>query len=132
MRPSSRERSHKTASSRFYLRSALPQVARKCRPGEEGKWEMENVRGLHGPQQSMPKGQFPLAQNRLACGFNSWTQVTDVHGRLLRIQPDQDGRRRSGEDIFYHEPRTLLLQGNAFWAEECRSYILEVSKQNVQ
>ena len=36
----------KVISSRFYPRSALPQVARKCRPGEEGKWEMENVRGL--------------------------------------------------------------------------------------
>ena len=63
-------------------------MARECRPDEEGKWEMENMRGLHRPEQSMPKGQFPLAQDRLACGFNNCAQVTDVHGRILRIQPN--------------------------------------------
>ena len=51
---------------------------------------MENVCGLHRPEQSVPEGQFPLAQDRLACGFNNWAQVTDVHGRVLRIQPDQE------------------------------------------
>ena len=131
-RPSSHGRSHKATSSRFYLRSTLSQVARECRPSEEGKWEMENLRGLHRPEQSMPKRQFPLTQDRPAYGFNSWAQVTDVHGRLLRIQPDQDGRGRSREDLFHHELGTLLLQGNAFWTEERRGYIPEVSKQNVQ
>ena len=95
-----------------------------------GKWRM--CVDFMDLNKACLKDSFPFALNRPACGFNSWTQVTDVHGHLLKIQPDQDGRKRSGEDLFYHEPRTLLLQGNAFWAEECRSYILEVSKQNVQ
>ena len=46
---------------------------------------MENVRGLHRPEQGMPEGQFPPTKDRLACGFNSWIQIADVHGHLLRI-----------------------------------------------
>ena len=40
----------KLLATGFYSRSALPQMARKCRPGEKGKREMETVRGLYGPQ----------------------------------------------------------------------------------
>ena len=77
-----------------------------------GKWRM--CVDFMDLNKACLKDSFPFALNRPACGFNSWTQVTDVHGHLLKIQPNQDGRKRSGEDLFYHEPRTLLLQGNAF------------------
>ena len=83
--PSSHGRSHQAASGKLHLRSALPRVARKCRPSEEGKWEMANVCGLHRPEQGMPEGQFPPTKDRPACGFNSWTQIADVHRRFLRI-----------------------------------------------
>ena len=46
---------------------------------------MENVRGLHRLEQGMPEGQFPLTKDRLACGFDSWAQIADVYGCLLRI-----------------------------------------------
>ena len=46
---------------------------------------MENVRGLYRLEQGMPERQFPSTKDRPACGFYSWTQVADVHGRFLRI-----------------------------------------------
>ena len=41
-------------------------MAYECRLGEEGKREMENVCGLHEPEQSLPKGQFPSTEDRPA------------------------------------------------------------------
>ena len=70
---------------RLHPRSALPRVARKRRPSKESEWEMENVHGLHRPEQGMPERQFPPAKDRPACEFNSWTKIADVHGRLLKI-----------------------------------------------
>ena len=46
--------------------SVLSRMARECHLSEEGKHEMENVRGLHGPEQGLPKGQFPPTEDRLA------------------------------------------------------------------
>ena len=42
---------------------------------KKGKWEMENVRGLHRPEQGMPKGQFPFTKDRPSCGFDSWHKL---------------------------------------------------------
>ena len=33
-----------------------PNWLAKCRPSEDDKWEVENVCGFHGPEQSLPKG----------------------------------------------------------------------------
>ena len=56
---------------RLYPGGLLPWLACKCRPGEESQWELENVRGLHEPEQSLPKGYFPSFENRPASGFYS-------------------------------------------------------------
>ena len=50
---------------------------------------MENVRRFHGPEQSMPEGQFSIAPNRPTRGFYSQAQVTDVHGCFFKVQPDK-------------------------------------------
>jgi len=36
----------------------------KCGLSKEGQWEVENVRGLHRPQQGMPEGFVPLTKHR--------------------------------------------------------------------
>ena len=36
---------------------------------------MENVRGLHRPEQGMPEGQFPFTKDRPSCGFDSWHKL---------------------------------------------------------
>ena len=66
---------------------------------------------------------------------NSWILqpgTSDVHGCFFRVQPDKNGWRRLGENRFHHKPRTLLLQGNAFRTKECRSYLSDFGKQDVQ
>ena len=39
----------------------------------------------------------------------SWAQASHLYGRLLRVQPNSDGRRRSREDCLHHQPGALLL-----------------------
>ena len=66
-------------------------MARKRRLGKESKREMEDVCRLHRPEQGMPKGQLPSTKNRPARGLHSRAQVTDIYGRLLKVQLDKDG-----------------------------------------
>ena len=37
-----------------------------------------------------------------------------THHLNLRVQSDQDGRGRLGENVLYHKPMPVLLHGNAF------------------
>ena len=62
----------------------------------------------------------------------SWAQASHLYGRLLRVQPNSDGRRRPTEDCLHHQPGALLLQGHALRLEECKSHVLEAGKPNVQ
>jgi len=39
-------------------------VAGKRGPGEEGQREVEDVRGLHGPQQGLPEGLLSPTKHR--------------------------------------------------------------------
>jgi len=39
-------------------------VAGKRGPGEEGQREVEDVRGLHGPQQGLPEGLLSPTNHR--------------------------------------------------------------------
>jgi len=32
----------------------------KCGVGQEAKWNLEDVRGLHRPEQGLPKNSYPL------------------------------------------------------------------------
>ena len=107
-------------------------MAGKRRPCKDGKWEMEDMHGLHGSEQGMPKGQLPPAKDRLVGGFHNKAQAPDFYGRILKVQLDKNGEGRSKENYIHHELKALPLQGDALRVEKCRSNLPEISEQNVQ
>ena len=93
----------------FIREVLLLELASQRRPYKEGKWEMEDVRGLYKPEQGLPKGQLPPAEDKPTDVFHSRTQALDFYGRILRVQPDKNGKGRPGENCLHHKPRALLL-----------------------
>jgi hypothetical protein len=89
-----------------------------------------NVCRFHGFKQSMSQGQLSPSTNRPTSGFHGWTQVTQLHGRLLWLQPDSDDRRGPREDGLHHKQRPFLLQGNALRPQKCWSHLPETGKQD--
>ena len=77
------------------------------------------------PEQGLPKGQLPPTEDRSTDGFHSRTQALDFYGRILYVQLDKNGRGRLKENYLHHEPRALLLQGDALRAEKHRNNLLE-------
>ena len=93
----------------FIREVLLLELASQRRPYKEGKWEMEDVRGLYKPEQGLPKGQLPPTEDKPADVFHSRTQAPNFYGRILRVQPDKNGKGRPGENCLHHKPRALLL-----------------------
>ncbi|CAL2278056.1 unnamed protein product [Prunus armeniaca] len=56
---------------------------------EKGKWR---VCVDYTDLKSVPKRQLPIAKNRPTSGFHFWQSATQLHGRLLRLQPNLDAR----------------------------------------
>lgn len=48
--------------------------------GEEGQWQMEDVRGLYQPKQGMPKGQLPPTMHSLVIQLHSRLPDVKFHG----------------------------------------------------
>ena len=82
----------------------------QCGDGQESQRKMEDVCGLHRPKQGLPQGQLPSPEDRHLGGLNSKTLTAKFHGRVLWIQPNQDGRARPREDFIHHQPGPLLLK----------------------
>ncbi|XP_015943709.1 uncharacterized protein LOC107468850 [Arachis duranensis] len=82
--------------SRFYTRTRLLDLAVKCSSGKEAQWQMENVRGLFRPQQSMPQGLFSLpnidALVDAAVGYRylSFMDAYSGYNQIPMHQPDED------------------------------------------
>ena len=54
MRQCYQGRSPYVGYSRIRLRSLVSRLAGKCSDGQEGKWQMEDVCGLHRSKQGIP------------------------------------------------------------------------------
>ena len=85
MKPGNHGRDQQTASNRLHPGGLLPRLTCQRRPSKEGKWEMEDVRGLHEPIQGLPKRQLYLAKYRLAGGFHNMTKAPHFHRRILMV-----------------------------------------------
>ena len=73
MKLGSHRQGQQTDGNKLHPRSLLPRLARQHRLGKKGKWEIEDVRRLHGPKQGLPKRQLSPAKNRLTGEFHSRT-----------------------------------------------------------
>ncbi|MCI37368.1 hypothetical protein A2U01_0058592, partial [Trifolium medium] len=51
---------------------------------------MDNVRRLHRPELGMSKGSLPIAKHRQADRWGVRLRDSELHGRLFRLQPNQD------------------------------------------
>ena len=58
--------------------------------------------------------------------------VSQSYKPVLRVQSNQDGRGRLGENVLYHKPMPVLLHGNAFWFEKCKSHLSKASQPYVR
>lgn len=65
---------------------------------------MVDLHRLHQPEQSLPRGQLPLTEDRSIGRRDCWIWITNIHGRILRVQPNQDVSRRPRS-----LPKELLL-----------------------
>ena len=92
-----------------------------------GKWRM--CVDFTDLNKACPKDSY--STHRPTSGFHGWTQVTQLYGRLLWLQPDSDDRRGPGEEGLHHKQRPFLLQGNALRPQKCRSHLPETSEQDV-
>ena len=63
--------------------------------------------------------------------LNYETSTSELHGYVLKIQPDQNEGGQSIENFFCYQPRTLLLQSNAIRTQECRGNVPEIDEQDV-
>ena len=59
---------------------------------KKARWEVEDVRRLYRPQQSMPQGQLSSPTSRCTSRLYSQASVAKFYGRLLRLQPNSDAR----------------------------------------
>ena len=57
-------RNKEVVKCRPHQRDSIPRMVGKCGLGKEGQREVEDVCGLHRPQQGMPEGLVPLAKHR--------------------------------------------------------------------
>ena len=60
---------------------------------KKARWEVEDVRRLYRPQQSMPQGQLPSPTSGRTSGLYSQALVAKFYGHLLGLQPNSDARR---------------------------------------
>lgn len=80
-----------------------------------------------------PKDSFPLPNIDRLVDLGSL--ATKLHGRLFRVQPDKDGPRRRGKDVFYHRKGNLLWKAkprNAVRSQERGSHVSEAREQNIR
>jgi hypothetical protein len=74
-------------------------VTSECCHGEEEKWKMVDVHGLHRPKQMLPKDNFPLARI---------DQVVDTAaGSEMMTYLAPQGRRR--KEQLHHSAWDILL-----------------------
>ena len=76
---------------------------------KKARWEVEDVRRLYRPQQSMPQRQLSSPMSRCTSRLYSQTSVAKFYGRLLELQPNSDARRWSRENFICNQSRPLLL-----------------------
>ncbi|KAF8077512.1 hypothetical protein N665_1031s0002 [Sinapis alba] len=74
-------------------RSKVPGVAFQPGRGEEKEWEMACMRRLHRSEQGMSKGQLSASPYRPVGRIDSRKRVTNLYGRVFRLQPDLDAPR---------------------------------------
>ena len=92
---------------------------------------MATLYRLHRHQQSMPKRQLPLPRIDLivdATAGHELLSFMDTFSGYNQISMDPDDQEKTS---FIHKARNLLLSSNAVWAQECRSYLSEVSESDV-
>ncbi|RDX63076.1 hypothetical protein CR513_58533, partial [Mucuna pruriens] len=90
-----------------------PEVALKIKEEVEKQWNVSFLVVAEYPQwvanmvpvpkkdgKGEPKRQFPPASHRYVGGQHRPTHLLLLHERLLRIQPNPDGRRRQGKSTF--------------------------------
>ena len=110
----------------------LPPMVGQYRGGQEEKWKMMGLCGLHGPKQSMPKRPVPYASNRPADGCNSRPSSDELLRCLSRLSSNTTSLRGSGEDSLHDTDWELPLQGNAIWSEERRVHLSKDDDKNVR
>ena len=69
----------------------LSRVVGQYSGGEEEKWEMASMCGLHGVKQGLPKGSFSPASDRLVGGCNRGPPLDELFGCFLGISLDTIG-----------------------------------------
>ena len=74
------------------------------------RWQSSNVCRLSGFEQSKPKRQLPTATHRYFGRQYNQALVILLHGRVLRLQSDQNGSRGYGKDHILDTVGNLLLQ----------------------
>lgn len=74
---------------------------------------MENVRVLHRPQQSMPKGQLPTAIDQRNRRLHCRTTDVKLHVCLLEVQPNPNKPSKPGENLICDKVRAILLPSHA-------------------
>ncbi|KAL5779523.1 hypothetical protein ACOSQ2_010260 [Xanthoceras sorbifolium] len=81
---------------------------------------MASLHRLHRLQQGLFQGFLPFTTHRHDGGHYSGPRTIELHGRILRLQPNLNASGRPRKNFFYHGARHVLLQSDAFWSKKCR------------
>ena len=106
-------------------------MASQHRGSKKEKWEVASVCRFHKPEQSLFKGSFPRASDRLIGRCNRGPSSDKLPRCLLRIPSDTASLRRSGKDSFCHSHWKLPLQSDVLWVEKRRIYLSKDDDENV-
>ena len=105
--------------------SRFANCSKLLEPNKEEKWEVTSVYRLYRLEQSPSKGPISHALDWSASGRNCRPSSDELFGCLSRVPLDTFSLVKLGENNFCHSYWKLPLQGDAFWIEKCRLYLLE-------
>ena len=95
-----------------------------------GKWRM--CVDFTDLNKACPKDSFPLLRIDQLVDSMAGHKLLTFMDAFLGYNQIKMAKEDQEKTAFITKSRTLLLQGNAFWVEECWGYISEVGEQNVQ
>ena len=95
-----------------------------------GKWRM--CVDFTDLNKACPKDSFPLPRIDQLVDSTARHKLLTFMDAFLGYNQIKMAKEDQEKTAFITKSRTLLLQGNAFWVEECRGYVSEVGEQNVR